>query len=138
MFILGMNRNDRVKITNEFIVTIAKCGRRFFSHNGNISFFELDHRQRVWFVDSYSKKKIYTHYSHEWKGFTQGGTLKTLIQHIRDYIMAGETKNLNIGPWPSWISNGDLWGYGQDMQQVRDAAYRLGLTQDIKNHGISK
>lgn len=32
-----------------------------------------------------------------------------------------------LGPWHEWGCDGDLWGYGEDMQLVRDVAIALNL-----------
>lgn len=53
--------------------------------------------------------------------------MRALIEQLRNYIQTGNPQKLSLGPWPKWICDGDLWGYGEDMQQVRDAATRLGI-----------
>lgn len=89
---------------------------------------EVDYRGRVWFVDAYSGKRIYTHYNGEWRGFTNGGTMRSLVNLLRDFIMDGEPRNTSLlGPWPDWYCDGDLWGYGDAMTEVREAATRLGV-----------
>ena len=115
----------RAQKANEFLREIAGCGRRFFHHAGRISAFEADYGGRVWFEDAYSQKRIYTHYRYKWRGFTNGGTLRALVERLRDYISTGHSPNLNLGPWPEHLCDGDLWGYGDDMQRVRAAAQRL-------------
>ncbi len=115
----------RVNRVNEFISVIASCGRRFFSYQERVSSFEVDDKGRLWFLDAYSQTRIYTHNSGKWRGFTNGGTLRTLIEDLRDYIRTGDSPNLNIGPWPKHLCDGDLWGYGDAMQQVRTAAENL-------------
>lgn len=122
-----MTKHDRVAAVNKFIQAIASCGRKFFVHEGFFARFEIDQRGHVWFIDDYSKKRIYTHYDGRWEGFTHGGTLKGLVESLRDYIRTGIPKRLNIGPWPQWICHGDLWGYGEDIKLVRAAAIELGL-----------
>jgi hypothetical protein len=117
----------RADTANEFLAVIASCGRRFFRHDDAVYAFSVDERARVWFTDSYSKRRIYTHYPHEWRGFTNGGTMRGLVERLRDYIMTGAPQRLNLGPWPKHYCDRDLWGYGDDMQRVRDAAARLGI-----------
>lgn len=117
----------RADTANKLIEVIANCGRRFFRHEDVIAGFAVDHRSRIWFTDAYSKRRIYTAYRYEWRGFTNGGTMRTLIEQLRDYIRTGELQRLGLGPWPQWYCDGDLWGYGEAMQQVRDAAKALGL-----------
>lgn len=123
-----MSKHDRAEVANRFIEVIASHGRGFFGAAGRISRFEVDQRNRVWFVYSYSQKRIYVADDNgPWRGFTNGGTMRALVRALRDYIRTGTTPRLSLGPWPQWVCDGDLWGYGDDMAAVRDAAKRLGL-----------
>jgi hypothetical protein len=125
---MDMNtKHERVEAVNRLIWVIAQYGRKFFRHGERVACFELDHRGRVWFVDAYSQKRIYTHYRYEWRGFTNGGTLRTLVEQMRDFIRTGEPQRLNLGPWPTELCGGDLWAYGADMERVRLAAAANGV-----------
>lgn len=116
-------RRYRAEKINVLIAAIASCGRRFFHHQGNIARMEVDERGRVWWVDHYSGKQVYTHRQWLGRGFTSGGTLNRLVCAFRDYIMTGApVKRGHFGPWPEWICDGDPWGYGEDMEKVRVAA----------------
>lgn len=121
------DKQQRAETANKLLEVIASCGRRFFRYESAVATFEVDAQGRVWLNDEYSKRRIYTHYRYEWRGFTHGGTLRTLIEKLRDYIRTGDPQRLGLGPWPQWYCDGDLWGYGDAMQQVRDAAQSLGL-----------
>jgi hypothetical protein len=128
-------KRERCERANELLRVIASCGRRFFSQdedrlqrmeNPQISRLEVDDRGRVWFTDKYTQKRIYLHYEYWKRGFSDGGTLRSLVCSLRDYIMTGKRLHAwHFGPWPAEYCRGDLWGYGEDMQQVRDAALRL-------------
>lgn len=125
-------RESRAIIANEFIRIIANCGRRFFHHEQSVSCFIVDDRGRVWFVDKFTKKHIacFTRYWWRWspRGFSEGGTLLALCRYLTRYVADGATFTAShLGPFPLWYSNGDPWGYGKDMDQVREAANRLGL-----------
>jgi hypothetical protein len=120
-----VTKADRAALANAFIEAIASCGRKFFFHNGRASRFEVDARGRVWFIDAYSEHRIYTHYGYRWRGFSEGGTLRSLVEKLRDFIRTGDLRELHLGPWPKWICDGDLWGYGEDMAKVREAAEPL-------------
>lgn len=117
-----MTKIQRAEQANRFIEAIAGCGRKFFAHKGRVSRFEIDERGRVWFVDAYRPARIYTHYDGRWDGFSEGGTLRSLVLTLRDFIRTGEAPKLNLGPWPAELCGGDLWGYGGDMDSVREAA----------------
>ena len=131
-----MNKQERLEAANEFIKVIASCGRNFLSSNSDIrnkeakpfvSFMEIDKRGRVWFTDYYTKKRIYTHYDGRWRGFTSGGTLKMIVESMRDFITKGST--MRAGYFQPEMDNGfgNPWGYGEDILIVKDAAIKLGL-----------
>lgn len=128
---------ERVVACNELLEAIGGTGRHFFRHVDaatglpRYAFFSTDLRGRTWFVDAYSEKPIYTHCTGRWSGFSGGGTLRALVVKLRDYIRTGAAAatpcQLGLGPFPSWVCGGDLWGYGDAMAEVRAAAVKLGL-----------
>lgn len=124
------DRHERAAQVNKLIHEIANCGRRFF-YNKNTDCYamiEVDARGRVWWIDDFTEKRIYTHYRYWGKGFSHGGTLRSLVDNFRDYITKGtQVPSHSFGPWPDWCCGGDLWGYGEDMQKVRVAAIRHGI-----------
>lgn len=125
-----MSELERLNKANEFIKIIASCGRQFFHHDGFISSFELSNTRRVFFIDYYTKERIYTHRRYcRWRGFTSGGTLKGLVECLRDYIKKGEP--LRLAYFSDVWSNGQHhpWGYGDDLKIVHDAAQQLGIAK---------
>jgi hypothetical protein len=111
----------RIEKANEVIRIIASHGRKFFSHNSEIGHFVANERGQLFFVDSYTKKPVYVQYRGDWIGFTEGGTLRTLVEMLRDYI-TGKREDIAMGcfgPWPAWYCDGDPWGYGAEMERVR-------------------
>lgn len=124
-------RRDRARAANKLLETIAVYGRRFFNYRRRhgISKFEVDDRGRIWFVDGYTGKSIYLHNRYWGKGFSEGGTLRALVDALKAFIQSGEpVPPSHFGPWPEWMCNGDLWGYGNDMETVRQKAASLGIT----------
>lgn len=121
-------KEQRLAQANELLTTIASCGRKFFSHESRISHLEL-RRGRVWFIDKYTEKAIYTHYElGRWRGFTEGGTLRSLVIALRKWITSGQFPEYNhLGPWPDWYCGSDPWGYKQDMALVRAKAQEIGF-----------
>lgn len=126
------DKAERLAKANEFIRVIATTGRKFFAHEGAISLLFLDSQGRIWILDSYSKRHIYTHYHGAWKGFTNGGTMQQLIIRLREYIQ-GEIKTgddlfrklhlhqRNLQIWPD-----HPWGYPEpDMAIVIREAHRI-------------
>lgn len=125
---------ERAEQANRFLAAIAGCGRKFFAHNGRVSRFEVDGRGRIWFVDAYREAKIYTACKwSRWRGFSEGGTLRALVLQLCDFIRSGTPATIHLGPWPDWICGGDLWGYGSDMEQVRQAAQAAGVVPSNAN-----
>jgi len=61
-----MNKEERLKLANEFIVVIASCGRKFFEHNGIISTLELSKGGRVYLIDCHTKERFNIHAQRTW------------------------------------------------------------------------
>jgi len=124
-----LEKQSRLESANQLLNAIASCGRRFFAHHGRVSRFELDAGGRVWFVDAYREARIYTHHANgHWRGFSEGGTLRSLVIALRDYIQTGKPiPSGYVGPWPEWYSAGDPWGYGEDMAKISQAAMDLHI-----------
>ncbi len=121
-------KRDRAFRVNLLLWTIGECGRHFFKHNGRHAYFTVDDGGRIWLVDAYTQKRIYTHSKYGWRGFSNGGTLRSLCEALRDYIRTGVQMCGHLGPWPEHTCGGDLWGYGFDnMQDIRDRAEILGI-----------
>ncbi|GIK44737.1 MAG: hypothetical protein K8L99_32770 [Anaerolineae bacterium] len=121
-------KTERAQQANKFLASVAGCGRKFFAYKERVSRFEVDARGRIWFVDAYREAKIYTAYEWgRWRGFSEGGTLRALVLKLRDFIRTGEPREMGLGPWPAWVCNGDPWGYGGDMEKVRQAAEAAGI-----------
>ena len=120
---------DRLETANAIIRVMAKYGRHFLSENSDrrelvadpfIAHFRLDAQNELWFVDRYSRKPVLVRHS-DWPGFSDGGTLRSIVQHLAAFIT--ETQPIRIGwfsPSPDWMCHGDVWGYGPDMVRVRD------------------
>lgn len=124
-----MDKNERLQAANEFIKTIAGCGRKFFQHKGFTSYMEVSQQGHIFFIDYYTKKRIYTHNEGRWQGFTSGGTLRLLIGSLRDFISKGETMSLEYFQPETGNGYRNPWGYGDDLSIVHDAARRLGVAE---------
>lgn len=123
-------KRDRAANANEVIAAVAMYGHQFFNHpkRYGTSYIRVDDRGRVWFVDGWTGKSVYLHYAYWQRGFSEGGTLRQLIIALKDYITTGEPiSRSRLGPWPDWYCDGDPWGYGDDMQLVRDCAVAVGV-----------
>lgn len=121
---------ERMKKANELLETIAAHGRKFFDYpkRNGVSHFDVDARGRIWFVDGWAGHRIYLHYKYWGRGFSEGGTLKSLVNALVKFIRDGElVPTSHLGPWPEWYCGGDPWGYGDEMQAVREKAISLGV-----------
>lgn len=127
--VLADARHGRVATANALIRTIAGCGRCFFAHEGRIGRIEIDGRGRLWFLDAYAGRRVYTAYRGRWRHFTNGGTLRRVVECLCEFIKTGERLPVGIfGPWPEWVCGGDMWGYGaENMAAIRSAATELGV-----------
>lgn len=109
-------RRERAEHANQLIRVIADHGRRFFwsELHQRYASIEVDAGGRVWFIDDYSGKRIYTHWTpfgNKWRGFTHGGTLRSLVEKMRDYILAGEQVHLDRIAPTMIDGKTNLWGY---------------------------
>ena len=117
------DKAERMMKANEFIKIIATHGRKFFNYKGSISWLLLDSQGRIVFFDSFSKRYVYIYGNGSWKGFTNGGTLRTLIIHLREYIQGKiKTGDELFKVLPIRLD----WGYPEaDMTIVTEAARRI-------------
>ncbi|WP_223503777.1 hypothetical protein [Pseudomonas sp. BF-R-24] len=123
-------KRQRAEQVNKVIRIIAAHGRRFFySQTANrCASMEVDQRGKVWFIDDYSGKRIFTHdtvWGGKWRGFSHGGTLKDLVKEFRDYICNGEPLHPGyLGP--ERFNDSNIWGYDEaGMRVVREQAAAL-------------
>lgn len=120
-------KRQRADQVNQAIRIIADHGRRFFydDFTDRYAIMEVDHRGKVWIVDEYTGKRIFTHetvWGGRWRGFNHGGTLKDLVKKFRDYICTGEPLHPGyLGP--ERFSDSNIWGYDEEgMRAVREQA----------------
>lgn len=129
-----ITKQQRADLVNGLVRFIGSRGRRFFWSNDKERFcrMEVDDRGRIWWIDGYTGKRIYTHYDGRWRGFTNGGTLRALVCAMRDYVRTGKPINPNyFGPWQDSFCHGDLWGYGKDvMAEIRSEAISSGVARE--------
>ena len=122
----------RCQRANSFIRIVGSHGRRFFYNKKRNEFarLEIDHRGRIWLIDEYQGARIYTHYRYRWRGFSNGGTLRMIVERLRDYVRTGNLLPRGIIYWPKWYCDGNLWGYSAiQMACVRAAAKQVGIFQ---------
>lgn len=115
-------RHKRLEDANAVLLAISRHGRRFFysSEYDRVSQFEMDIRNHLWLRDKWTGKRVNLKRQGRWRHFSDGGTLRSLCEALIGYIRTGEPISPKwFGPWPEWVCNGDLWGYGEAMNALR-------------------
>jgi len=124
-------QKKRLENANQFIREIGTRGRRFFydQKSDRYARLKLDGRGRVWFMDDYTGKWIYTHLrNRRWRGFSHGGTLRSLVERLCDHIKKGAELNPRYFDLRPHSCSGHPWGYPhEDYPELRAAAIRLGI-----------
>ena len=114
---------ERAVIANKVLLLISQFGRHFFQHDERVSQFEISARGHIMLRDAYTGRLVYTHdRKSRWRGFTEGGTLRDLVCNLADYIGKDvPIRHRQFGPWPEYLCDGDLWGYGkEEMAKLRE------------------
>ena len=120
-------KQHRTEQVNQVIQIIGNRGRRFFYNEkaNRYATMEVDQRGKIWFIDDYSSRRIFTHKTNwggRWRGFSHGGTLRSLVEGFRDYIRTGEPMHPGyLGP--ERLDDSNIWGYDiEGMRAVREQA----------------
>ena len=123
-------KQRRTEQINQVIRIIGSHGRRFFFNQAanRSARMEVDQRGTVWFIDDHSSQRIFTHKTNwggRWRGFSHGGTLRSLVEGFRDYIRTGEPMHPGyLGP--ERFDDSNIWGYDiEGMHAVREQAGAL-------------
>ncbi len=127
-------KQERLEKANQLIELIANRGRRFFfdERSGRTARFEIAANGRLYFRDDYTWELLPLSHmqSCKWQiKFSGGGTLKRFVEVLAEYIRF-EASHIAyvLGPWPEWYSNnGDVWGYGDEMGDLREFALSAGM-----------
>lgn len=123
---------QRAELVNQVIRIIGNHGRRFFFDQkaNRYACMEVDQRGKIWLIDDYSYRRIFTHKTNwggRWRGFSHGGTLRSLVGGFRDYIRTDEPMH------PGYLGlerfdNSSIWGYDiEGMHAVREQAGALPI-----------
>lgn len=130
---MAYTKAERLSHANQLIAIMAAHGRRLFFNEKTkrTAYLQLTVSGRIYFVDDYTGKAIYTHktgFTSKWRGFSHGGTLRTLVEMMRDYVAKGvQIPSAYIG-LERQFSDGNIWGYESDaMQKVRQEAALLPI-----------
>jgi hypothetical protein len=123
-------KRQRAEQVNQAIRIIADHGGRFFYSKAmnRYASMEVDNRGKVWFIDDYTGKRIFTHktvWGGRWRGFSHGGTLRAVVEAFRDYTRTGEPMHPGYHG-PERFNDSNVWGYDEEsMRVVREQAGAL-------------
>ena len=116
-----LTKAERIADANYLLLQISMVGRRFFynARHNRVARFEQTIDGKLWFRDDYTDKRVYVAYKGRWRHFSHGGTLQGLVDALAGYIRTGQPINSScFGPWPEYLCEGDLWGYGKDVMET--------------------
>jgi len=118
---------ERIEHINQLIKVIASYGRKFFDHKGTIANMEKDAKGKIWFVDEFTRRRIYVAYKGRWKGFNHGGTLRNLVEEFYSYIKTGQQIDIRLIGLKGFRTDGsNIWGYPpKEAVKMRQEALKL-------------
>lgn len=138
-----MTRHDRkiarVASANAVLVSVSTYGRRFFHDKGSdrVSKFKL-HGGSLYLIDKYTEMPTAMRKGASWRRFSDGGTLRALVEALAGYIRTGKPiSSRYFGPWPAHYCDGDLWGYGHLAMDAVRAEMWLSPAVAFENQGES-
>jgi len=109
-----MGKAQRIEDVNKAVVQIASYGRRFFytPKTNKVACMKADGAGHLKWVDNYTEKTMPIIVGGRWDGFSNGGTLKSLVEAFAHYVRTGEA--IGIG----YLS--DMWAYPEpEMKKLR-------------------
>ena len=131
----AIDKQARLQHANDLIKIIGSHGRRFFYNKERDVFARLELRNgRLWWIDDYRGAEVYilnTGFRRHWRGFSHGGTLRALVEDIREYITKGTRipgRKIVIQQLGKDDLSENIWGYdAEGAKAVRAAAYALPI-----------
>lgn len=110
---------SRIAVTNQFIETIANCGRQFFKYEDRIAYIFRNKRGHLFMRNEWTKQRMYISKPSPIKYFHHGGTLFALTHMLVRYIKTGQPLKHTFFD--------SHWGYGGDMNIVINSGLELGI-----------
>lgn len=122
---MANTKNARIAIVNLIIIEIAKRGRNFFSHKGQVESILLKNgRLYIKYAYRNSEMCINTKHGYPPKGWSSGGTLWALVKDFKDFNQTWDKSNHNNGYGGLYCSH---WGYPEsDMLAIQEFAKSVG------------
>lgn len=117
---------ERLGNANKLLEAIASCGRRFFENyhesDRHVARFGENDTGHLYFFESWHRQWHYVSRNGEWYWFHNGGTLRSFVQSLIEYIKTGETMSFSESYWTHWA-------YGDDIKTVIDCGVNLGVIE---------
>lgn len=123
---------ERMTAINELIRFIVETDKK--RHNPTLgsnvdgqliqSKFIFNEKGLLYYIDSYTQKKIRPIKHLSWNGFSEGGTMRHLVQQFAEFIMTGEQGFLN--------DYKEIWGWTyENTMKVRIKALEVGFIDSV-------
>ena len=129
---MNETKEQRIETVNKLITKISSVGRRFFynENNGFVACFKLK-KNRIYFVDDYTRQSIYVYGPKYFEnGFSNGGTMQSLILEFSEFIRTGRCVNGKNGYGGLYCP---YWGYLQsEMVEIRSFAADIGYLKGVQ------
>jgi hypothetical protein len=114
----------RAKACNDLLRFISERGHKFFSDNGAVSFFCMADNGRVWYQDKYRAHPQRSFGNHEWRNFSEGGTLQDFIKRLVHHIRDGRKLPMLTFQY---------WGYsGSEVAEIQAKMLELGICREVE------
>lgn len=116
----------RCEYANRLIQVISSYGRCLFysKKNDQVAYLTYDHR--VYLHDEGSGQKIEVRAGCPWPGFSHNGTIRDLVEQLRNYVMRAQRLDPVYIGIDKLHGGGNVWGYAEDQIRLcRQAAAGL-------------
>ncbi len=114
----------RLDVANRILKTIGSHGRLFFSNHSDgachgepkrYAEFFFAYNGRLKYRDRWRGTEVDITRPGKWRGFADGGTLRRVVESLRDFIIHDEFE---------WILVREHWGYEDSEREACNAALR--------------
>jgi hypothetical protein len=118
-----VSKAERAKACSELLKFISERGHKFFSIDRGVSYFFIADNGRVWYQDKYYKIPQRSFGNHQWRNFSEGGTLRHAVKRLVHYIRNG--KKLPMFTFQNW-------GYSEsDVAEMQAKLLELGICREV-------
>lgn len=115
-------KSHRLDVANRILKTIGSHGRLFFSNHSDgachgepkrYAEFFFAYNGRLKYRDRWRGTEVDITRPGKWRGFADGGTLRRVVEHLRDFIIRGKEGVVFVR---------EYWGYQDSEQEACNAA----------------